>query len=278
MIGRVNLWSVPSLFSTLNLFVVGFCASRPATRSRFIMEHSSDIHLRIKDDSDQFQLGFLYRSANARVNKQLHFTRNLSEPVGAFLSRLSMKVNDAVIKKQKKNRKTDTVDETTSNTPVESDVVGLIKNGVVVPDDVLCKDVFTCDNDSSVILQIGDQRYNIFINYPWIQTITLPKSIMVGYPVFPNKFISYYTDEAESQFDWHRVIREGHEFISSGFVYVPNVRDIGHKLKLVCTPKRNVKAGFPVEITSSTAVEAGPGFCPFETRHAFTRTSLTGDS
>ncbi|XP_065209811.1 2',5'-phosphodiesterase 12 [Planococcus citri] len=289
MIGRIKLWSVPGLFSTLNLCISSHCclqqttrfASLPATttKSRLLMERSSDVHLRINDESDRFQLAFLYHVPDVRLNKQLQFTRNLSESVGTFLNRLSMKVNTAVHKKQKKNKKpAETVDEATSNVSSESLTVNLIKNGAVVSESVLCKEVFTCDDDSKVALQIGDQLYTILINYPWIQTINLPKCIMAGYPVFPSKFVSYYTDEAESQFDWHRQLQKGYELVSSGIVYVPSVSDIGHKLKLICTPKRNGVAGIPMEIISSSEVDAGPGFCPFETRHAFTRAALTNDS
>ncbi|KAJ2953565.1 hypothetical protein O0L34_g1166 [Tuta absoluta] len=50
------------------------------------------------------------------------------------------------------------------------------------------------------------------------------------------------------------------------------------KLKLECIPENDTTTGPAVETISKNVVEAGPGRCPFEDRHVFTATKLSGKS
>lgn len=53
--------------------------------------------------------------------------------------------------------------------------------------------------------------------------------------------------------------------------------DVGHHIKVECTPSKHGLFGPASECIAKTLVEAGPGYCPFETRHHFTAESLTGN-
>jgi 2',5'-phosphodiesterase len=55
------------------------------------------------------------------------------------------------------------------------------------------------------------------------------------------------------------------------FQYLVQPSDIGYKLKVQCTPKSENNIGPPMEVISKNEVQAGPGQCPFEIRHAFTQ-------
>ena len=57
-----------------------------------------------------------------------------------------------------------------------------------------------------------------------------------------------------------------------GFFFTPSSQDIGALVKLTCHParRRDKEDGAPYSVHSRLAVSAGPGSCPFETRHAFT--------
>lgn len=57
-------------------------------------------------------------------------------------------------------------------------------------------------------------------------------------------------------------------------MYLVQTTDIGHKLKVVCTPRFGLKTGPSAECISSCVVEAGPGVCLFESRHLYTRMRL----
>lgn len=58
--------------------------------------------------------------------------------------------------------------------------------------------------------------------------------------------------------------------VSSERVHVPSNQDIGCRLKLRCTPKDGGRSGQVKELVSVGAVEAGPGVCTFDNRHAYT--------
>nr|CAD7442221.1 unnamed protein product [Timema bartmani] len=62
--------------------------------------------------------------------------------------------------------------------------------------------------------------------------------------------------------------------VGEGYFYTPSTSDIGHKLKLSCVPKNGDQEGPQSEVISSTSVGAGPGMCPFEKRHVFTKERL----
>lgn len=57
-------------------------------------------------------------------------------------------------------------------------------------------------------------------------------------------------------------------------MYLVQSSDVGHKLKVVCTPRNGSKTGPSVECISTCTVEAGPGICLFESRHLYTQTRL----
>lgn len=70
-------------------------------------------------------------------------------------------------------------------------------------------------------------------------------------------------EEVQSQDDnWTEVGR--------GRVHVPSNQDIGCRLKLRCTPTDGSRAGLAKDLVSEGAVEAGPGICTFDNRHAYT--------
>lgn len=48
-------------------------------------------------------------------------------------------------------------------------------------------------------------------------------------------------------------------------------------LQIKCQPKKDMICGPEVETVSKNSVEAGPGECPFELRHSFTRERAAGD-
>ncbi|CAH0546185.1 unnamed protein product [Brassicogethes aeneus] len=63
-----------------------------------------------------------------------------------------------------------------------------------------------------------------------------------------------------------------------GFTYTPTNNDIDYYLKVACTPKNETfDEGPTLEAHSTCKVEAGPGNCPFETRHLFTNNRLQGN-
>ncbi|KAG7246451.1 hypothetical protein CRUP_038136, partial [Coryphaenoides rupestris] len=56
----------------------------------------------------------------------------------------------------------------------------------------------------------------------------------------------------------------------SGRVYVPSNLDIGSRLKVLAVPRDGARSGPPTELVSAATVEAGPGWCMCDNRHAYT--------
>lgn len=57
-------------------------------------------------------------------------------------------------------------------------------------------------------------------------------------------------------------------------MYLVQSCDVGHQLKVVCTPRNGSRTGPSVQCISKCSVEAGPGYCLFEPRHLYTQMRL----
>lgn len=128
--------------------------------------------------------------------------------------------------------------------------------------------------------------FAVKFNWPWINTLTLPTAILAGFYVYPSKCEIEYADRHASDFVWYRgkLPANGKEEsiewteIGRGFAFLVRHDDIGYKFKVKATPKSadRTKTGPTTEAISKSEVQAGPGCCPFETRHLFTMDRLQG--
>ncbi|KAK5645863.1 hypothetical protein RI129_004327 [Pyrocoelia pectoralis] len=229
-------------------------------------------YLRHVTETEQFQISFRYSDLN-RVDRQFNFCRQLKEPVGTFLSRVTTNVSKVVNKKNKK-KKTDTADNVQESNTVAA---SLLLNGVEVSDEQICEDLFIPHSSHQIVLKLLDKEYSIVINSPWVNSLSLPKSIMSNFPVYPAKFETDLLDRSLSEFNWYRSSdKVNWESVGNGFIYLPINDDINYYLKMTCLPKNEYGTGPFVEIISETCVEASPGHCPFDTRHQFTKDKLVG--
>lgn len=131
-------------------------------------------------------------------------------------------------------------------------------------------------------LLINDDPLKVVVNLPWVNKITLPSSILAGFIVYPAKLDLQFSSKDESDLIWYRGLEVKSknendivwEEIGQGYCYVPTIHDINYKLKVKCIPRNKNEIGPSSECISKCLVDAGPGFCPFETRHAFTTDKL----
>lgn len=228
---------------------------------------------------DQFKVTFLYQQKDIGVNRQFNFCRLVTENIEAFIGRISTNVGKVVQKAIKKKSKQSKLGDDPSTVDL---VVKVLNNGVPVPGALTCHDVFFKHlHIKNLILQVEGVEYSVIINSPWIDLLALPDSIMSGFLVYPSKFDVQFVDKLKSSFSWMRsnkmsVTNKNNkpihwELVGSNYIYESTQKDIGSKLKLICTPGNQLMTGPPVEVESETIVEAGPGLCPFDTRHVFTK-------
>lgn len=237
-------------------------------------------YFHLLNNTDTFQVTFHYENQDLKIKRQFNFNRKVSETVDTFLGRVVSNLDKIVQRKQNK-KKTGNVQETNSETLID---VSILSNGNQVPGKSICKDVFFSNRSSHpLVLRMIDLDYPVVINAPWVTKLSLPSKVMVGFPVYPDKFESIFVDKHESEFIWMTdksetlVSPNGKkktvltwEVVGNKLVYVPTIKDIGKKLKIKCIPKCNKIVGPEVEIESECVIENGPGVCPFEKRHTFT--------
>ncbi|CAG9858960.1 unnamed protein product [Phyllotreta striolata] len=221
-------------------------------------------YLRHLEGGDQFELALKYSNEALKINRQFNFNRRLSESIESFTSRVATNVEKMMVKKTKKRKK----EETSDKVAPKIDVVVLL-NDAEVSKDAQCKDIFQSGND--VTLKIMDKQFKIIVNSPWIVTLSLPVSILAGFPTYPSKFESVYTNKDLSQFVWSKSKDEKNwSIVGQDYIFSPSNEDINSYIKLTCTPKNEAFEGPTVECISVCRVEANPGLCPFEVRHQFT--------
>lgn len=136
--------------------------------------------------------------------------------------------------------------------------------------------------NSKYFLDLHQSEFIVKWNTPWINTLTLPTSILAGFYIYPSKLELDFATRESSEFIWSRSKvseQENWEEIGRGFSYLVQFKDIGYKIKVNATPKSidGLKQGPTVEIIAKNEVQAGAGCCPFETRHLFTQDRLNGN-
>ncbi|XP_044752653.1 2',5'-phosphodiesterase 12 [Coccinella septempunctata] len=223
-------------------------------------------YFRKLEDLQQFSFTFQYENAELKVNRQFNFVRQISEPLSAFLTRLETNV-DKVIKKKNKKKDPTTIPSNLN--------IGFTVNGMNVQNGT-CEEIFTLTN--AVQLRILDKVFDVIINSPWIDSLGIPSSILAGFPTYPNKFEAYNTDSKESDFIWY-TSKDGKTWSeqAKGFMFTPGNDLIDCYLKLSCTPRHKSLEGPTVEVECNAKIQAGPGNCPFETRHQFTKNKTPGN-
>lgn len=166
-----------------------------------------------------------------------------------------------------------------SNDNVSNGKIKLLKNDIKVDGDTLCQSLL--QDPAELKLIIFEKSFLVKRNAPYVVRISLPSSILADFPTYPSKFESLYTDTKQSTFDWYKndsVDNKPNSWthIGNGYLYVPSVTDIGCHLKISCEPRNRSDSGPRIEVESKNVVEAGPGQCPFDSRHQFTKDKLSG--
>ncbi|KZC13699.1 2',5'-phosphodiesterase 12 [Dufourea novaeangliae] len=234
---------------------------------------------RYDEGSDKFEVMLRYVNTDLNVDRQFNFNRNVNEPINHFLRRLESNIQSLTIKKLKRKNKgksinTDTMDNLLNN--VENKRIKFVKDNSILDGNLTCKAIL--EDLSNVKLIIFDTEYKLIQNTPIVTNIKLPLCILVGFLTYPSKFVTMHVDKTISAFDWYKMETNKWIHVGEGYFYIPTASDVGCKLKLKCVPRKGDQTGPAIEIISNGKVEAGPGVCPFEIRHCFTKTKLSGKS
>ncbi|XP_077428937.1 2',5'-phosphodiesterase 12 [Vanacampus margaritifer] len=254
------------------------CASSPAalTGARRLLGSMEPAAVRCVAGEPKMTISF-------RVDgSQKQMQREQDEPLGKVLSRIACTLakGKTKAKKAKKNAGQQQQAAAAGGSP-EPAVVKLYVDGNEVQGTVLNVEAWR----DGAVLQLGDVRYSVRRNEPTFTTAELPVSLLAGFPVCPKLDVEFgQLDHCD--FTWYKGKNPNSSAEAAGEenaqdvpwtevgrtrVYVPSNRDIGCRLKLRCTPKDGGgRGGRPEELLSAGGVEAGPGACTFDERHAYT--------
>uniref|UniRef100_A0A1A9WA61 2',5'-phosphodiesterase 12 n=1 Tax=Glossina brevipalpis TaxID=37001 RepID=A0A1A9WA61_9MUSC len=206
------------------------------------------VYLRYDTPSEELHISFRYVNADLKLDREFNFCRRMSEKVEDALTRIRGNIEKELFKKAKKGKRKNDTQDTTELLP-NALVDGKIEflRGEQKLEDMTFIDILA-DTVDSLYLKILDRNFQVVINQPWPASGNL-KQVK----------------------DWLHC--------GDGLFYNTCNEDVGYFLKLVLKPGNNQgQFGPSVEQISKGEVQAGPGTCPFETRHCFTKQRLKGNS
>lgn len=254
------------------------------------MYEMNEAYLRYNSGDDSFQFTFRYTNAELNVDREFHMVRKVDETVASFLRRLDGNIEKILSRKKKRKMKkkewTEAEEERREEDGVRNGKIALERNESKIGLEERCKSLFR--DTSQITLKIRGMAYKMRLNVPWVLSMSLPTSILVGFATYPADFKTAYTDKSKSLFTWYvnrsratrasSVYQSSWEQVGRGFLYTPKASDTDCRLKLRCEPFNEEQGGPVAEVESDNQVQAGPGECPFETRHLFTRDKLSGNN
>lgn len=236
---------------------------------------------RIQGDS-RLQISLKYPLLESDSYRTFNLYRLQNEEVSKTFERLSANIIKERNKKLKKKKKNVQIDPPIS--------ICIMNDGHEVDLSVANVEGFSEGNT----LVIEDNCFNISVNPPVVTALTLPKTIMAGFRLYP-KIELEFSDLNCCKFTWfinidegtsndaaeatNKLLEESWEVTHQGFEFTPGNDLIGRKLKLQCVPytsNPNDECGEKNEVISDDCISAAPGICPFMTRHCFTKDVTLG--
>uniref|UniRef100_L7LZY6 2',5'-phosphodiesterase 12 n=1 Tax=Rhipicephalus pulchellus TaxID=72859 RepID=L7LZY6_RHIPC len=250
------------------------------TMSSAVVAAEKLAYVNYDSESNRLRLSFKYASGDL-AERQYTLNRDSAEELRVVLGRIALNITNVEEGKKRRKRKKDgSSNDVASKVDLRPELpVSLEHDGLPVCGDVANGDAW---KDGS-ILQIGEQRYVIAVNAPTVRSVRLPKYFMVGFPAYVHIELencslcdwklTWYMSVAKGQKPPSHEVRRVNNMLfvnthQSAPFLTPAASDIGRHVLLTLTPYAG--QGMPVEVVSTSTVEAGPGICPFEVRQYFT--------
>ena len=227
------------------------------------------------EEGERMQISFDFALKSGKL-RAFNFNRSMTEEVGKTLTRMTENINKQVLKGLKKKKKKQAA---TESADIEEKLVSvqLFKKGIEVQSTEATGTAFT--DDTTLI--IDDIHYDVDVNTPAVSNLQLPQHIMPGFCVFPKVELEF-SSLKECEFEWFIETSTSEASASASpesvwvsvqntFGFTPLNEHIGKKVRVRCTPRNANKLGESFETVSESEVSSSPGFCPYMTRHEFTK-------
>lgn len=230
-------------------------------------------YVRVLKEEDRIEIKLRYIDPNLGLDRWFSFNRSMGDTVQQIKERVITNIDKACAKYRKRMLK-----KQGSAEAFKIDVQ-LMQSSSILDPEVSCRNLISMPD---VGISVNGQLYLLDIDPPSVKALKLPTSLMAGFPIYPKIDIeNCHLDDCE--FQWFRkeesststtesdVKNDSWSLVGTGFSYTASNLDIGSFLKVECTPKNASRIGLLEVATASQVVEAGPGLCPFEIRHRFTK-------
>ncbi|KAK7016428.1 Endonuclease/Exonuclease/phosphatase [Halocaridina rubra] len=231
-----------------------------------------------EEGSESVDISFRYMNEARQIDRIFNLKRKKEEEIAAVLNRMSANISNVGNKKKKKKE-----------VPSELVPVGMVatsppNSSHSLPGETSCFDAFV-QYAMNHNLVIGGENYFLDVNPPVVQRAELPKCIMAGFSLSVSRLKTLYCDKDLCTFQWFKSdlkfdsVKDAQGRLNSikwlekgkGYIMEITNEDIGSLIKVAITPCLNERSGEPVEILSPALVSAGPGECPFDRRHQYTK-------
>ncbi|KAM7349178.1 2',5'-phosphodiesterase 12 [Cochliomyia hominivorax] len=246
------------------------------------------VYLRKDPDSQELHISFRYANEDLKIDRDFNFCRKIDEKIEAALNRIRGNIEKELSKKMKKGKKKTPAEV---HEPVNEIVPGVEINIEFIKSNNKLEDVtfaeMLSDTLDNLHLKVLDRKFELVLNQPWVVNLVLPTSILAGFSVYPSKLEMKFAEKDYCKAEWFKAKMPASgniqlatwQYCGEGLFYTTSNEDVDHYLKLKLTPG-NAEGIFgpPVEHISKNSIQAGPGPCPFETRHCFTKKRLSEDS
>ncbi|ESO96768.1 hypothetical protein LOTGIDRAFT_201951 [Lottia gigantea] len=242
--------------------------SRRLSNQAVTLTSMSHVYVRSVPYEDKIQINVGYN------NKTYNLERRKDEEWTKSTVRLQTNIEKTLnnVSRKKKRR----TGEPEGPPPKKAIHVFLQRNGETLDENVPNVDAW----NTGVDLVIGDDKFQVEINRPTVKLLILPKSMLSGFLVFP-RIETEFSNSTDNEFIWYRETKpsaanndlptKSSLEVSRGFFYTPTNADIGYRLRIGVIPRNGNRVGSEMYVVSKFEVEAGPGLCPFENRHLYTK-------
>lgn len=195
------------------------------------------IYFRHQCEDKKFEINFRYVNEGFRIDKNFNFLRSETERVEDCLRRIGFNVEKEFGKKTKKNKKkpkkTKETDEEQPNNDKQQDSnsvirrhsvnhtvttlyphrlltnfiflfqvsVKMVRNGITLGEETLLEISSSTDD---LELHILDEPFVVTFNEPFIESIKLPSSMLVGCYVYPSTIEMQCGNPDETKFEWYK--------------------------------------------------------------------------
>lgn len=149
----------------------------------------------VTHDEESMTVGLSFRFQHCNTDRTFNLKRSSEEELSSVLSRISCNIQKVLDKKKKRN------EDPAPVVPIDIKTHG----GESVSKDMNCYECFVAQADRH-FLDIGENSYSLDVNPPIVKALELPKTIMAGFPLYPNKVELTNGVSEDSSFTWYKSV------------------------------------------------------------------------